>query len=1035
MTTKLFDVHVSDVLLATAKATHSLPKVKTAKVIRPQRVAPVKAAVIKIHSPESSILAPEETIAFDGMIDSNTPDLTTDASISSPIIAEVLSDKACAVSCDTEPGDQHDDTWEPQSSITMSDSGGSGNTSPSTPDLGHFDVISNDAQTSQDSDTHMHSYEEGNQAKMLACSVGHHNAVLPISAGPCGLNASVDAISGAPVQGDSTSLCSAPPSSQLSHEPITSDTRSDNVCTPDKTTEASSSIKVITPVEVSQSPIQGDQSLDVISELDTSELDIRCASESDFSPKSSASSTASSVASASSVSAPYEQSVSTSEMDSIAHSQPLTPTDEVASAKVDFRSLNCSIRPQYRVEYPRSTQITCINMNMTEWYTHRPTAEADAAEWVSQAWTHDNILDFDGKKGRYGNLEKDEYDRSTECDEDLGNLQGRANYSALGSGDPHGDVHDTVHYKVPESLSKPSMIAHTSLRPATTCDRVAAAFPPEYFCMTISMNNNNNKASDTGQSMFMPDQYGAAQAYNGNTYPRAISQDKEDRRVHTYRHNLSTITALVVEERNVTKSEPNHSTSDPEVPIEHSTDSEPDVIDIDFIPQAVRQHAESQKKSRQAANQGSSQRGKKPKNSKKKTGRLNKERACIEKVLQPTNEEAIDQPETSENPTGKVTDSRLPKDGYEQDLTSKTASKKKQKRRLRRQQMSQDAQIEQPVAPTCTSIDEQMRTSGGANSDETSGLQGIDTESPAQDGIKADAMEPSPVQTEQHETTSTRSDLATTVHDTTTDGDTRGVECHTVAAHEVWGEPSPLRKQTLTPILEEVEPESDSPINDAGDGSCHMATRLVGPEPAALASAGDTMSTHMQLTRFVQQEPPQEGVIEYCTDLTAYHEYPHPPQAYNEGTWPNYGPAPLTNYHYHHMEPAISYQYPFSHQLPEDQTPYYDYEPYASSEQTQYFEAFYDQYYRFCHQVPLSRYEPFGYATPRLLQVSWQEWQPYAERYTGQPFGIRTHRKEQKDKPWHLQTLGYEEELEEEFETGDPTQRERTRRSCRKYGL
>lgn len=1129
MTTRLSGARISDVLLANAKCTHLLPKLKTSVVFRPEKTAHIEAAASRIRFPEPSSLAPEDRqpILLGSMANSNTPEPTTIAATSFTNVVTADRDKFYAVvSCETEPGDQHTGISATQSRIPASGSRSFGDFTPSTLDTMHIDVISDDAQTLQNGDMQINSCPMSDEAKMTACSVEQYDTVSPNSAVPCGPDASDEAVTDAPGQGSCMSLFSGPPSPQLRDESIAIDARFDDVCTPDEITQASSSTKVITSLEISQSPVQGDQDLDAMSEIDTSELDVHRASESDFSPKSFASSTTSTVPSTSSMSVPHEQSYGPSdeimeiepEIDSFVHSQPVTdlqphtPTDGLASSKVDFRTLNPSLRPQYRVDYPRSSQIICRSVGMTEWDTYRPAAETGTTEWASQAWTTDDMLDFEQTKSSFTKLERDEPNRSTAYERDPKRLQGPAKFESFVNANPHQGVHEMTQQKVTASLSRASLTANTSSVPATSFERVAAAStPPPYFCVTISVNNN--KSCDTAEAEVIPHNYHAGQTHNGNAYPRAISQDGEDRRVHTYRPNLHTIAALVVEERNVTKSE--------------STDPEPGVIDTSFIPQAVRQHAESQEKSRQAANQGSSQRGKKAKKSKKKTGRLNKERACVEKVLQPANEEAVDIPDTLDRAEEKATDSAFPNDGDAQDLASKRKAKKNEKRRIRRQQISRGSQAEHLVVSTSTPIDEQIPKRQDVNSGETTGLQGKETEGyscsevpydncdeadlntkPLEDGsrmgcavatlklvkepsintleapddhIKSPvagndtgaiiqkssptghnaivaalddtnvaALKAAPISPEEDETISAKGNLPVTVHDTiaetTTDGDTDDGCCHAAAAQKVVGQPNHLGKSTLTPILEEVEPETDPSVNDAGVESCHTVIHLAAPEPADPSSYRKAMGAgtltpsnveadgDMQLTHFVQHEPLEQRAIEYYTETTAYHEYPHPTQAYNHGTWPNYDAEPVHNYYYP-IEPNSSYHYPFSNQLPEYCTPYYDDELYAGYPQPQYFEPFYDQNYEFCHQLAPSRYEPKVYATPHRARISWKEWQPYAERYPGQPFGTRTHMKEQKDKPWYLQTLGYEEELEEEFQTGEFTQRERTRRSCRKYGL
>lgn len=1117
LTTRLSITPVSAALLTKAKATHSLHKLKDSVASRPETAAHIEADASNVCSQESS--TPEDTQAssIGGPTDSDSPEPIINAAVSSTNVVEAGSKEPLPVSCETEPGGHQTGNCGTQFSITASDSLVFDNTSSSTLDVMNVDALSNHAQTSQGGDTQVNSCPANDQPKMLARSVASYDTALPKSTRPCGPDASDEAVVDLPGQGSCTSLFSGPPSPQLSDEPIAFDVRFDEVCPPEEITQAPSSTNVITSLEVSQSPIQDDQNLDAMSEIDTSELDIRRTSESDFSPKSFASSTLSTVASASSISVSHQQSYNTSDeimeiepgMDSsvdtqpVTDSQPHTPTDEVDSSNVDFRTLNPSLRPPYRFEYPRSNQITYSSIDTTAWDTYRPTAETDTTEWASQAWTTDDMLDFEHTKSSFTELENYKLNCSTACDRDPKRLQGPGKFESFGGANPHQNVHDVAQQKLPTSLFRPSQTVDTSIVPATPFERGAAAStPPQLYCVTIPLNNSNSCGA--AEAEVMPDQYYAVQTYNVNAYPGATLQDKEDRRVHAYRPNLHTIAALVKEERNVTKSE--------------STDSEPDVIDTSFIPQAVRQHAESQKKSRQAANQGSGQRGKKAKKSKKKTGRSNKERACVEKVLQPAIEEAADIPEE------KVTDSELPKDGCEQDLASKSRSKKTGKRRHRRQKKSQDAQVEQAVLATSTPVDEQTPEKHGIVISETVGLQDTyiegcsgsaapadhcdeaelntkpfedastmqcavmtleppkgpsttvleaaddhvkrsvsdpDTEAitlptchnaveAGQDDTHVDALEASPIQPEEDENMSAKGTLPVTVHDTiaetTTDGDTHDGDCHTAAAYEMVGQPIYLGKSTLTPILEEVEPETHSSVNGAGVESCQTVTCLAAPEPAAPSSYREAMGAStstptnveadgdMQLTHFVQGEPQQQTAIEYYTEPAVYQEYPHPTQAYNYGTWPNYDPEPVPNY-YHPMQPNDSYHYLFSNQLPEYYTPYYDYEPYAGYPQPQYFDPFYDQNYKNCTQLPLSRYEPNGYATPRRLQVSWKEWQPYAERYPGQPFGRRTHMKKQKDKPWYLQTLGYEEELEEEFEAGDPTQRERTRRSCRKYGL
>lgn len=1071
-------------------------------------------------------MAPEytETSSVGSMTDSNTPELITNAAISSTNVAEAGSVKSRAVSCETQPGDQHNDTWGMQPSTIVSYHGGSDDTSSTTSDAVHVDVMSNDAQTSLDGDTQIKSCPASNQAKMHACSDEQYDTVSPSSTGSCGSDALDEAVTDAPGQGSSgTSLFSRPPSPELSDEPIAIDVRFDDVCTPDEITQAPSSTNITTSLDVSQSPVQGDQNNDAMSEPDTSELDNRRASKSDFSPKSFASSTASTVASASSMSAPHEQSYGTSdeimeiepEMDSsvdiqpVAESQPHTHTDEFATSKVDFRTLNPSLRPQYRVDLPRSNQITRSSMGMAEWDTYIPTAETYTTGSASEPWNTDDMLDFKQTKSRVTELERDDPHSSTTCDRSPKRPQGPAKFEFFGSVNPHQDVDEMAQQTVPASRSRPSLTADTSSVPAKPFELVAVASAyPQFICVNIPLNNNNS--CDAAEAEVMPGQYGADQTHNDNAHPFSLLRET-GRRLHTYRPNLHTIAALVVEERNMTKGE--------------STDSDPDGIDTSFIPQAVRQHAESQKKNRQAATQGNSQRGKKPKKSKKKkkTGRLNKERACVEKVLQPANEDVVDIPHTLYKPEEKIADSELPKDGCEQDFASKRSSKNKGTRRHRRQKKSQDVQIEQPVLATSMPVDEQTPEKHGFISGETGGVEDTEiegcscSESPADhcdeelnakpledaftmecavtileppqdpstnvleaadDHVKSsvsdagtetithstchsaveaaqnetndDALNETPAPSEEDETMSTKGNLPVTVHDiiteTTTDADTHDGDCHAAAAHEMIGQPSHLRKSTLTPILEEVEPETDASVNDAGVESYHLVTRLAASEPAALSSYREAMGSStsppsnvkaeddMQLTQFVQQEPLQQRAIECYTDPAAYHEYPHPTQAYHHGSWPDYDAEPVPNY-YHPMEPNGSYHYPFSNQLPEYYAPYYDYEPYSGYSQPQYFEPFYDQGCGFHNQLPLSRYEPNGYATPYRARISWQEWQPYAERYPGQPFGTRTHMKEQKNKPWYLQTLGYEEELEEEFETAEPTQRECTRRSCRKYGL
>lgn len=1123
LTTKLSITPVSAALLAKAKATHPLHKLKDSVVSRPETTAHIEAEASNVCSPESSTPEVTQASSIGRPADSDSPEPITNAAVSSTDVVEADSEEPRAVSCETEPGDHHTDTCGTHFSITASDSLVFDDTSSTKLDVMNVDALSNNAQTSQGGDTQVNSCPANDQPKMLARSVAPYDTVLPKLTGPCVPDPD-EAVTDAPGQGSCTSLFSGPPSPRLSDEPIAFDVRFDEICSPEEITQAPSSTKVITSLEVSESPIQDDQNLDTMSEIDTSELDIRRTSESDFSPKSFASSTLSTVASASSISASHQQSYGTSDevmeiepgMDSfvdtqpVTDSQPHTPTDEVASSNVDFRTLNPSLRPPYRVEYPRSNQITCNSIGMAAWDTYRPTAETDTTEWASQAWTTHDMLDFEHKESRFTEFDNYKLDRSTACDRDPKRLQGPRKFESFVGANPHQNAHEVAQQKVPASLFRPSQSADTSIVPATPFERGAAASThPQFYCVTIPLNNSNS--SGAAEAEVMPDQYYAVQTYNVNAYPGATLQVKEDRRVHAYRHNLHTIAALVVEERNVTtcKSE--------------STDSEPDVIDTSFIPQAVRQHAESQKKSRQAANQGSGQRGKKAKKSKKKTGRTNKERACVEKVLQPAIEEAADIPDTMDKPE-EVTDSEMPKDGCEQDLVSKSRSKKTGQRRHRRQKKSQVTQVEQPVLATSTLLDDQTPEKHGIVISKTIGLQDTaiedcsGSEAPAdhcdeaeldtkpfedastmecavitleppkdpstvvleaaddhvkrsvsdadteaitlptchnaveagQDDTHVDASEASTVQPEEDENMSAEGTLPVTVHDTiaetTTDEDTHDGDFHTAAAYEMAGPPIYPGKSTLTPILEEVEPETHSSVNGAGVESCQTVTCLAAPEPAAPScyreamGAGISTSTNveadgdMQLTHFVQDEPRQQTAIEYYAEPAAYQGYPHPTQAYNYGTWPNYDPEPVPNY-YHPMEPNDAYHYPFSNQLPEYYTPYYDYEPYVGYSQPQYFEPFYDQNYEFCTQLPLSRYEPNGYATPRRLQVSWKEWQPYAERYPGQPFGRRTHMKEQEDKPWYLQTLGYEEELEEEFEAGNPTQRERTRRSCRKYGL
>lgn len=668
----------------------------------------------------------------------------------------------------------------------------------------------------------------------------------------------------------------------------------------------------------------------------------------------------------------------------------------------DFLSLGSSLRPQSQVDFPSSNEITNSSMSSANSATFSPkTSGAYATKLASELWFTGDVVRSKQKKSSVTRAENYGPQRSTTCNQDAKELG-----------------------EIPASLSRSySNTASSSVPPAENSSQsIEPARTHPFYCFTFSINSKN-VPYDREAAKAQLEQCRTDQNISDDAYHRALSRDEEDRRLHTYKPNIHTIAALVVEERNMTNSKSIDCPSDPQFPIEPSSDSDTDVIDTSFIPQSVQQHAESQKKGRQAANQRGSQRGKRAKKSRKNTGRLNKERLCVEKVLQSANEEMVDTPETSDMAEVKAADLSLPKGGGEKNSVNESSSKKKGKRRTRRHNASQATQMERQILSAHTSLDEETHE----------------------------------VQVSSHQNTSLPDMSHDTTDETLTNGVTFGGDCHTAAALEDVGQPGLLRKQVLSPVheteIEEViDPQAQaSSTNGAGTESCQKATPSSALEQALPSLSSDTKSTSIsksvnvepqayeQLKNQVQQpvqqsqKPQQRTVV--CIKSSPFHEVVSQPLTYDHGVWRQYTPETNPDY-YQPTTQNLSYHHPSSNQMPAYCTPAYNYDPHEPIPEPRYFEPFYGQDWGFYHdQLGRPRYDPNAYATPSRTPISWREWKPYAERRVGQPFGTREHRIEEKDKPWYLQPLVYEEEKEEEYQSGEATYEECKLRSYRKYGL
>lgn len=1117
-------------MLINAKAMHRFPRSKTS------------AADSKIRSPSSPSLAPKDTeTSFIGSMScSDATKLAENDVTFSPNVTEADRVELNPVRFKTESDNTHIDASDKQANVTVSAPIRFEDPIPRILDSADVDVMSNDTRTSKYSDTHVTSCSVSIQPKMRTRLPEQNNKPSITSTMPWAPDTSDELATDAPGLINYNAPFAMPPSSEVDKELIGIDTRFDEVCTTDNITQSLYPDMILTSTEVLQSPVQAEQNLDAFSEFDASESDVYRASVSNSSPKSITSSIASTVASTSSMSAPHEERHISSEKSmennarenssvdsqSVDISQPQAPTGTFGYSELDFRSLGSSLRPRFQVEFPASNEITSSSMSLADSNIRRPIAGSYTTQLASQPWFAGDMLLFEQTKS--GVTEPNKYgpQRSTACNHDIKTFESLAKLEPRGSANPHHDVYEIKQDKVPASLSRPyPSIESPSVPPAAlSAQPVEAARTHPFFCFTFSMNSKNEPC-DREVAKVPLDQCRTDQTIRANGCPRALSRDEEDRRLHTYKPNAHTIAALMVEERNMTKRSLNHSPSDVRVPAEHTADSEPDVIDTSFIPQAVQQHAESQKKkSRQAADQRGSQRGTKAKKLKKNTGRLNKERLCVEKVIQSANEEVVDTPEKADMAEEEFTDLSFPKDGWEGDSMSKRTSKKKERRRLHRQKASQTTQTEQQSSSThkievssspttislqgtdiedhlCTEVTSdhgaeaqhdtkslenstkmdlapatpELPKSTGVDIVEVTGHQVeisiSDTDNGAipQESVgsihhaveavpevtSVDALETTPIRRKDHDTTSTASNLPDTTHDitteTTSDGDTVGGDCHTAAALEDVGQCGLLGNQVLTPIHEteadeSVEPQAHSIIEDAVVEPCQLATPSSAPELAGPSLPSDDTGTsnsqtidvqpkaHMQLKHYVQQ-PLQQSPIGYIKP-GPFHEFIPQPLAYNDGVWPDYGPRePIPNYH-HPMEQNVSHRYPFTNQLTAYCTPAFNYDLHASIPEPRYFEPFYGQDWGFYHDhLGRPQYDPNAYTTASRAPMSWREWKPYAERGVGQPFGTHEHRLEEKNKPWYLQPLVYEEEKEEEFQTGEPTHEECMLRSCRKYGI
>ncbi|KAJ4417529.1 hypothetical protein N0V82_006088 [Gnomoniopsis sp. IMI 355080] len=226
------------------------------------------------------------------------------------------------------------------------------------------------------------------------------------------------------------------------------------------------------------------------------------------------------------------------------------------------------------------------------------------------------------------------------------------------SDEPAGENNNLVvrpDRSVPTSLSGPAENAFAPNTGAERSDPLAVFDLPEPGLLILWINQK--RAADAAVATATSECSHVVQGQD-SPYASVTSQGEKSEHVHRYRPNLHTVAALIVEERNTSerlRTGRQHGDSRSEEP----KTSEIKSIDTTFIPRTVQQHAESQKKRPETVDRRNAHRTRRSKKQ-KKTGRVNKERLCTEKVLQSANEDA------------------------EHDLTGEKPLKKKTKRRQQR---------------------------------------------------------------------------------------------------------------------------------------------------------------------------------------------------------------------------------------------------------------------------------------------------------------------------------------------------------------
>lgn len=234
---------------------------------------------------------------------------------------------------------------------------------------------------------------------------------------------------------------------------------------------------------------------------------------------------------------------------------------------------------------------------------------------------------------------------------------------------------------------------------------------PQATHLLIFLQNNKRAVEQAAVAETAVDQGRVTQVQTGEMCAATSSQcERSGRNLNLYRPDLHTIAALVVEERNINENGAGRAGRDG-----CDVTAESVGIDNSFIPKAVQQHASSQKKRNEADVRRQSKSPKQGKKLKKKTGRMNKERLCAEKVLLPTTENLTHNDSINRHvlPTvketradakiiGKICTREPQAEDIRRDMTEKKPLKKKKGKH--RRQVARGAHLEQEVVSKSKSI-------------------------------------------------------------------------------------------------------------------------------------------------------------------------------------------------------------------------------------------------------------------------------------------------------------------------------------------